>query len=279
MALIFDFLSILFKNEKMKYEKTIEDLKKEISRLNEEIKVLKLKNKLFEEKGPVPIFLNESKNIYAGSFQFVKSDGKIVNYTLTDFREFYSVHYFSVEFAKKLEGKTKIEKLKAIWDFVIKAGTYERDYVDAWYLPIQTIVKKSFDCEDGTILFLSLSRACGLSSHEVFNAIGPTSFGYHSYPIVYLTKEDGFKDGWYIFETTLDFVPQNPKPLIGSEYWIDDIQNWHYAGTIKKEYKEQFNYSPSSKKQNSDRLERIIENTEEKRKKIIEYWRKENEKH
>ncbi len=115
------------------------------------------------------------------------------------------------------------------------------DPVDMYDLTVadtHTVVMRSgiitHQCEDGTILFVTLARIAGVPADKVFNALGwfysadgRSKFG-HSFPIAQMT------DGkWYIFESTLDVVPKFPKLFKGSNYdaaW--GVHNWKYDGQI-----------------------------------------------
>jgi hypothetical protein len=114
----------------------------------------------------------------------------------------------------------------------------------------------------------------GISGAEVFNTVGNTSFGYHSYPIVYF-KDDEISTGvgWYIFETTIDYVPSSPIRLCGSKYWCEGgLQNWAYYGRIVNDYFRDFN-GISMPASTGDPRKLKIDNGNEKRKQIIRYWR------
>jgi len=146
------------------------------------------------------------------------------------------------------------------------------------YLPESDIIVHN--CEDGTILFLDACRMCGIPADKVFNTIGNTSFGYHSYPIVWMDVEDlvgtaseGQGKGWYIYETTLDFLPTSPKKLKGSNYWCEGgLQNWKYFGVVRTLNYSTFNGvrmpAPAG-----DIRNKKIDNSERKRNAIIKYWR------
>jgi len=118
-----------------------------------------------------------------------------------------------------------------------------------------------------------------VSAAEVFNAVGNTNFGYHSYPIVWLSVEDtihtpveGFGAGWYIFETTIDFNPATPKKLNGSKYWCEGgLQNWLYSGVVRKNDSSQFNGIKMPVRAGSSGKK--INNSLKKRRDIIKYWK------
>jgi len=175
----------------------------------------------------------------------------------------------------------KYQKLMKIWEYVIRCIEYKYDKSDNWQFHPCTIMRKYGDCEDGTILFVDACRAAGIPADQVFNTVGSTSFGYHSYPVVFLSSEDlaavpdSKGQGFYIFETTLDTVQTAPKKLNGSQYWAEGgLQNWLYFGGIKASSASLFNgiTQPKTGAGHTKQKEKI-DNSEKKRQKIIEYWR------
>ena len=126
------------------------------------------------------------------------------------------------------------QRFVAIWKFTIDALVYSYDKPENWQFPIVTLLRRKGDCEDGTILFVTLCMLADIPADCVFNALGwfkdssGNKFG-HSYPIGKMS------DGkWYIFETTIDFYPSKPLLFKGSNYdasW--GCQNWAYFGAIK----------------------------------------------
>jgi hypothetical protein len=175
----------------------------------------------------------------------------------------------------------KYQKVVKVWAFVIQALKYKYDVGDNWQVHPITIFRKLGDCEDGTILFVDACRACGISASEVFNSVGNTSFGYHSYPIIWFDSDEikgtpieGSGPGFYIFETTLDYVPDKPKKLNGSPYWVEGgIQNWLYFGSANEKFSSLFNgIKMPATGAGIDRKQRI-DNSKLKRQRIIEFWR------
>jgi len=184
--------------------------------------------------------------------------------------------------SQDLKKLNKYQKLMKIWEFTINALTYKWDTRDNHQLHPITILRKFGDCEDGTILFIDACRACGISATDAFNHVGNTSFGYHSYPTVFLDDADikgtpceQTGKGFYIYETTLDFVPSAPKKLNGSQYWSEGgIQNWAFFGSIKPESASLFNGIAMPKTGAGDIRELKVEDGEDKRKAINDYWKK-----
>lgn len=260
-----DFLTAL----NTAYEQDIESLKTALA-IYGEIEV------------PTPQYLDESKKCYMPYRQVVEkaSNGSysINGFIINDPREMYITSNFQKKLVVEKGWKklSKYEKLMAVWKWTSNRNTrvYIYDNGDNWQFAIETIYRKGGDCEDSTILFITTCRLLGIQANEIFNAVGPTSFGYHSYPIVYLTSNDIkgtnlSEAGWYIFESTLNGTPIKPKPLKHSGYYIDNggIQNWQFAGRVKPQFAEEFNLSSSSKMPGQR-----VDNSDEKKIKIQQYW-------
>ena len=153
-------------------------------------------------------------------------------YTLDDPRDIYTESLTLRSIANKWKNLTFNQKLMNIWYFVIDALTYAYDVNEDWQFPQVTYYRKLGDCEDGTILFITLCKLTGIKADSVFNSCGwyhegTNKYG-HSYPIAKM--EDGF---WYIFESTLNTKPINPKLFKDSNYdasW--GVCNWKYYGKI-----------------------------------------------
>jgi len=215
----------------------IRELKEELSKKNEEIKMLK-QLVLEEEHVEPPEWLDLSKSSYQPKREILRKDGKVerVSYKPCDL-------YVVTPTIKKivLDNKWYLlshdKKLMKIWAYVIKRVKYQYDFLEDWRYAIITNNYRKGDCEDGTILFITLCRAAGIPANKVFNACGwyYTSSGRfgHSFPIAQMS------DGkWYVFESTLDFVPSKPKLFKGSNYSADwGVHNWMFDGKIKPEYK------------------------------------------
>jgi len=156
-------------------------------------------------------------------------EGKI---TLSDPRDIYAESITLTDIVKKWKNLPLNQRLQYIWYYVIDALTYAYDVNEDWQFSQVTINRQKGDCEDGTILFITLCKTAGIKSDSVFNACGWYTEGNnkygHSFPIAKM--EDG---QWYIFESTLDFKPTNPKLFKGSNYdasW--GLCNWKYYGKI-----------------------------------------------
>jgi len=140
------------------------------------------------------------------------------------------------------------------------------------YLPESDVIVHN--CEDGSVYFVCMARSAGIPADRVYLAIGPTSFGYHAYPIAYLDENDAqeafgdqTKAGWYIFESTLDYLPSAPMRLMKSNYQIDNgLQNWKFAGQISPKFQADFNAVPQMPGNK-------IERGKAKRDKMLKLWR------
>ncbi|MFA5412767.1 MAG: transglutaminase family protein [Candidatus Micrarchaeia archaeon] len=233
-----------------------------------------------EPQSAFPDFLQEGSYPYLPRRQFVTKDG-MDTALLSDAREIYALFQFhkGIVSSRGWKKLSRHQKLMAIWKFVCSQDTrkYEYDRGDNWQLALDTYYRKRGDCEDSSILFVTFARAAGISPSEVFLAVGPTSFGYHAFPIVYYSPKDAQdafgnpeSSGWYVFEATLEEEPVQPIPLAGSVYGIDNgLQNWQHAGQIKPEALAMFNGQPRAP---AGPVE--IENSERKNALIQEYWKK-----
>lgn len=132
---------------------------------------------------------------------------------------------------KELYSKDKQKCAYDIWEYVIKAITYEYDKREDWRFSGITLAYAKGDCEDGTILFVDLCKEAGFKSNEIFNACGwvetPQGSFSHSYPIL------NYGSGWFIYETTLDTLPNEPMRFLGSKYGGEwGLSNWKFAGRL-----------------------------------------------
>ena len=126
------------------------------------------------------------------------------------------------------------DKIKSINEFVTREHRYAFDVSENWQFPVVTYFRRRGDCEDTTILFVTLARIAGVTADRIFNVVGYMKRYngervLHSYPIVKM------KDGkWYIFETTLT-SPSKPKLFKGSRYTADyGVSNWMFKGGLKE---------------------------------------------
>ena len=230
-----------------------------------EKKVFKLKEEVFQLQDILdrldiivpekPDWLNANQVAYHPYIQIPKVDE---GYSMEDPTGIYTGSEFLY---KEIDGAgirilPTYESLIEIWKYVVGISKYESDVGDNWQPHPITIVRGKGDCDDTTILFVDACRMIGIPADKVFNAVGPTSFGYHSYPIVYLTREEiegtpseKNGEGWYIFETTLHSLSKTPRPrkLVGSPYWVNSTANWEYQGKIYSKSKAQFNGTPGGK--------------------------------
>lgn len=257
------------------YQNTIVSLNNSIDSLKAE-----LAYQTTEPETEKPKYISKDGFCYAWMFQSEGEDILLKNPTHVYTRSDMLYDLVKVEELKKLP---RYQRLMKAWEFVIKAITYKYDKFDNAQLHVVSLYRKKGDCEDGAIMFLDILRMLGFSPTEVYNVVGNTSFGYHSYPVVWLTKEDiagtpveSQGEGLYIYETTLDFLPDSPKKLNGSNYWCEGgIQNWRYFGAIDLNYSKNFNgvAMPKSGGSNVDIRKRRIDHGRQKRDEINEDWK------
>lgn len=156
---------------------------------------------------------------------------------LVDARDIYAVSP-SLEKIVREKGWKALShdaKLIAIWKYVIHALAYRYDQNENWQFPQITVRRRLGDCEDSTILFVTLCKVAEIPADKVFNCVGDYKGIYHSFPIAQL---DNGK--WYIFETTFNNYPEGgPKLFEGSEYDAKSgCCNWKFAGSIDNEEKQ-----------------------------------------
>ena len=124
------------------------------------------------------------------------------------------------------------EKLLAIWKYVAEEYRYVHDKEENWQPPLTTFVRTKGDCEDTTILFVTLCRAAGVPANRVFNACGTwVGIGGHSFPVV--KRDDG---NWWVYETTINGLPSNKQPMrwLNSPYQGEfGLANWKFQGRLK----------------------------------------------
>jgi transglutaminase-like putative cysteine protease len=203
------------------------ELSDEIDSLNEKIQILQQQIDNQENDAMKPTWLDTSQYPYEP--YIVIQEGST---TFTDPRDIYAESRTLASIVSKWKTLPLNQKLMKIWGFVIDALTYRYDVNENWQFPIVTYYMKLGDCEDGTILFVTLCHLAGIKADKVFNACGWFTQGTnkygHSFPIAQM--EDG---KWYIFETTIDNHPSVPMLFYGSNYdasW--GVCNWTYYGKI-----------------------------------------------
>lgn len=139
---------------------------------------------------------------------------------------------------KKWRALPHEDKILKIWEYVAIHLEYAWDkqpdgtLVEDWQTSCESDIMGQADCEDSTILFVTLAREAGVPSNCIFNACGLTEFGYHSFPIVKMSSGK-----WVICEATLNWLPSSgPMLLAGSEYSCDmGLQNWRFTGHVKSD--------------------------------------------
>jgi len=265
-------------------QSTTASLSAQLQDANNSVENLKTSVALYiDTKTPTPDFLDEERPPYKPCMQFVNPDKSITSVTVENPRVMFEACELARQIVNSKEWRnlSSYQKRMVVWAFISNPNTrkYLGDYLDSWQTVLQTLIRKLGDCEDGSTLFVVLCRLLGILSDEVFLAVGPTSFGYHAYPISKLSEQDvkemgmGTLPGWYIFESTLNGIPQHPKALLGSNYWIDDgLMNWEHAGQIKPDSLAQFNGKQTSLPGAAQGAR--IENTHKKRQTIQDAWEK-----
>lgn len=203
-----------------------------LKNVSDELKFLKEPN--YADR---PEWLEESNDIYKPSIK-VAEKGSLYNINIGT-KDIYSI---SPSLEKVVEDKgfrnlvNLDERLWNIWSYVTDRVTYAYDQDEGWEYPTTTYYRMKGDCEDSTILFVTLCRMSGIKPDSVFNVCGwwkmsdGSNVG-HSFPIA--KNSDG---KWYVYETTLPSINASYKPKLfkGSNYTADwGISNWLYFGRIK----------------------------------------------
>ena len=216
------------------YFTAILELSKRYDQLIEKLKSLEIQINILTGHSERPEWLSHG-DVYRPVMHTTYIKNKmIVSKTLTidDPRDMYSLRQSIVDLVNGLEldGLSRDEKLDKIWDWVIRNISYIRDAGDEWRFPVETYYLRFGDCEDKSMLFVTMCRAAGFTSDEVFNAAGYLGDVCHAFPIV---NRDG---KWYVYETTLSDKPSSPKRLKGSNYKITlGVSNWEYYGTCEEQ--------------------------------------------
>jgi len=152
----------------------------------------------------------------------------------------YRLHYFSQSIFKRHYGfknlsEVSIRKIELLDE---KTDMYDIEVEGNHNFVLWNGVV-THNCDDLTILFVTLCRIAGVPANRVFNATGwyITTTGQklgHSFPIVKL--DDG---KWYVCETTWSYMRTDvPKRFLGSNYdasW--GVSNWEFIGKVKPGYK------------------------------------------
>lgn len=183
-----------------------------------------------DDQIPVPSWLDEAKKCYQARVRLDTHNG--IRTIEFDPRNLYEVTPELKQITKQLIIDNRVSTVDSIWNYVIKYITYELDKGEDWRFPTITHKYRRGDCEDSTILFITMLRAAGFRADEVFNCTGwfddgKNKYG-HSFPIVRMGGT------WYIFETTLNNRPDSWMPFTDSVYDAEwGLHNWKFAGKIK----------------------------------------------
>lgn len=196
--------------------------------LNDELKTFTLPHV------PSPQWLDDSKQAYSPPVRYLSTTGKPYTTSLKQ-QDIYTPSKVLDDLVTS-EGWRRLshnKRLKEIWYFVIDRLKYAYDFGDAWQYPQTTYYRRWGDCEDGTVLFITLCKIAGIPADSVFNACGyfddgNNKFG-HSYPVAQM--EDGL---WYVFETTINNKPKHPIRWKDSPYYAEwGLANHIYQGKLK----------------------------------------------
>jgi len=182
---------------------------------------------------PKPLWLDDRKTPYQPKVQVVAQFGGLEE-VIMDSKDIYTTSptLENIVEQKKWRELPLNQKFNAIWDFVCRRVSYTYDNKEAWNFPQTTYWREKGDCEDSTILFVTLCRLAGVPSDRVFNALGWFKKGReeygHSWAICKLDNDE-----WYIFETTL-VTRGTPKKFKGDDNYFADwgVANWSIQGEI-----------------------------------------------
>jgi len=242
------------KTLKVLYDKVVNVLRKELEELRTKLQET---GEYIEMKKP-PWLVEGS--YYGPRREVLRKDGKIEWISIPVDDLYYPTPSVR-KIARRWKNLARDKKLMKIWDFVIKKIKYAYDYIENWAFAVETLQRGRGDCEDGTILFLTLCRASGIG--DVFNVCGMVNNKYgHSYPIAKMSDRR-----WYIFETTLDWTPRKPvdffKQSVYDARW--GMHNWKFGGRLKRTGVKMEKIKPKSTGEN-----------EEKMKEIKKFWKNES---
>lgn len=203
-----------------------------VKKLGDEIKFLKEPNFV-----PKPEWLDESGYVYKPSIKIVEK-GSLYNINIAP-EDIYAPSPSLEKVITDHNWRTIInidELLWQIWSYVTDRVEYKYDHDEGWEYPTTTYYRMKGDCEDSTILFVTLCRMCGIKADGIFNVTGwwkisDGSLVGHSFPIARRSDKK-----WYLFETTLPSINADAKPMLfkGSNYSAEwGCANWSYKGGIK----------------------------------------------
>jgi hypothetical protein len=117
--------------------------------------------------------------------------------------------------APSLQGFTRKETIHGCLDWVCRNIRYRSERGDVWYFPAEAIQIGRGDCEESSFLTCSLLRACGLSSDEIFVALGLHGRGGHAWCALL----DAGK--YWALETTLARAPESiPEQVRPYDPWV-----------------------------------------------------------
>lgn len=173
-----------------------------------------------------PDWLEQSQDPYDGQIELTEALVRP-----KDARDYYAYSEAQQQRWEQFRGASDSITLNNIWQYIGNFLTYSSDRDEDWQTPIETENRQAGDCEDGTILFVTIANALGIT--DCYNACGvytnqQEKFG-HSFPIAKLG------DKWYVFETTEHpWQGHSPVLLQGSNYDCSyGLSNSFFKGKLK----------------------------------------------
>jgi hypothetical protein len=128
-----------------------------------------------------------------------------------------------------VKGNRLYSDFDLIREWVAANIDYKRDIdahsvYDFWQLPMETLERRTGDCEDLAILLCSMLRAYGIQSDDIYIAIGtpPGTDNYHAYLF-----ERHTKGAWRAIEPQID-----PLTSVISFELIDWMLTYDYSGDL-----------------------------------------------
>lgn len=123
--------------------------------------------------------------------------------------------YLVEQLVSSLQSSIRERMIYECFDWVCRNIRYRSERGDVWYFPAEAIQLGRVDCEESSFITCSLLRACGLSSDEIFVALGLHGRGGHAWCALL----DNGK--YWALETTLSRAPDSiPEQVRPYDPWI-----------------------------------------------------------